>query len=97
MLQKQNLPLFTAGAITLFLVSCTNSVASLDGDGGAPKPQNRFEAHSQICQSYGFASGTVEMAQCIQQEVIAVRNNRNQRNRAIVGGLVAALAAGLSQ
>lgn len=45
---------------------------------GCVTPEERQAKIAATCQGYGFSDGTAEMAQCMQTETIALRQQQQQ-------------------
>lgn len=81
----------------LFLSACTQPDGSTAlGVPGSPawmmtaSPEAKLATYRANCSGYGYAAGTPEMAQCVQQEAGEYRSNASSAMAALSEGMVQA-------
>ena len=59
------------------------SIAACSGKSAQERRKEQIQEFTQVCQQYGFRTGTNEMAQCIQTEIAKAEEARRRAWQAI--------------
>jgi hypothetical protein len=73
---KMNYVLTTVAVVTISLTGCgaIDSIKEQRAAAREAREKSRFDVAAVLCERYGFKSGTDAFAQCLQTEVIQMKN-----------------------